>query len=175
MCKIQSVIPPHRSGYPVCTPHAIRAILLIQPASPIPEKHVLQYGPCAFCSPSISPNQQRLIYPPPLLCSNSKDDHLVRVKFLRYAAHHLPTAVTIAKLEDLPTCAERLERLDAAYHIFLCDSATAATAAIAATFEATQTGKDADEPGKFDESTVSLAGAHADIHDLHAKFALPIT
>jgi hypothetical protein len=79
--------------------------------------------------------------------------------------------MAIAKLEfeDLVTRAERLERLDAAYHVFLRNS-TITTGA----FEATQTAEDAHELGKLDESTVSLARAHAYIDDLHAKLTLPI-
>jgi hypothetical protein len=77
--------------------------------------------------------------------------------------------MAIAKLEfeDLVSGAERLERLDAAHHVFLCDSTIAPV-------EATQTAEDAHELGKLDESTVSLAGAHAYIYDLHAELALPI-
>ncbi len=171
--KDKSIIPLHCGGYPICPPHAIGPILLIQPARPVPKEHVLQHGPSALRSPSIPPNEQLLVHPPALLRRKRKHDHLIRVKLLRHAAHHPPTAALAAKLEYLVSRAEHLERLDTAHHVLLHDRTTTTTVA-ATSFEATQPAEDAHKLGELNDPAVALARADADIDDLHAELALPV-
>jgi len=171
----QSVIPLHHGRYPICPPSALRPILLVQPASPIPKKHILQRGPRALYGPPIPPNELLLVHPPALLRGSSEHDHLVRVELLGHAPHHLPTGMSIApKLEHLVSRAERLERLDAAHHILLSDGPSPSPAATAAAFEVAKATEDAHELREVDKPAVALAGAHADVDDLHAKLALPV-
>jgi hypothetical protein len=89
---------------------------------------------------------------------------LIFVELLRDATHHFPTAV--AKVEDLVPCSEGLEGLDAANDVFLCDSAALETA---------QAADETHELGELDETAVAVPRAHANVHDLYAEFALPIT
>ena len=159
----QSVVPLHRRRNPICSPHAIWTILLIQPASPISKEHIRQHGPRALFRPRFSPNQQLLVHSPALLSGDGKHDHLIFTELFRDTTHHFPTAV--AKIEDLIPSSEGFEGLDAAYDVFLRDSAALETA---------QATDETHELGKLDETTVAVTRAHADVHDLHAEFALPI-
>jgi len=175
--NIWSVIPLHHGRYPICPPSALRAILLVQPASPIPKKHILQRGPRALCSPPVPPNEQLLVHPPTLLRSSGEHDHLVRVELLGHAPHHLPTAIPpTTKREHLVSRPERLERLDAAHHILLRDGPSPGPGAAAAAFvfEVAKATEDADELRELDEPAVALARAHADVDDLHPELALPV-
>jgi len=137
--------------------------LFIQPAGPISEKHIRQHGPCPLFRPRFSSNQQFLVYSPALLSGDRKHDHLIFTELLRDTTHHFLTVV--AKIEDLIPCSEGLEGLDAAHDVLFCDIAALETA---------QAADETHELGELNETAVAVTRAHADVHDLHAEFALPI-